>query len=150
MMGCVGLPGGSRWPSMRIALDVAHSSLPSEVRRPIGGSLSSSFSDILTIFRNWVKRSPSLRRRKLITTSKTKNCGERIRNEKRSMVSSLNQGATAAAWRPFLPCWCPPGSHSQLLPAWLGFLTHPQSALPHHQPLSINKAHSGGAKVKLN
>ncbi|KAH0623451.1 hypothetical protein JD844_006212, partial [Phrynosoma platyrhinos] len=33
-----------------IALASAHSVLPSDVKRPIGGSLSSSFSDILTIF----------------------------------------------------------------------------------------------------
>lgn len=60
-------------PLIRASLACAHSLLPSEVRMPTGGELSSAFSAIDTIFSSWDKISDSLSCLLFATTSNTKN-----------------------------------------------------------------------------
>lgn len=60
-------------PFVSTSLACAHSVLPSDVRMPKGGSLSSAFSAIFMIFSSWVKISISLSCLLFATTSNTKN-----------------------------------------------------------------------------
>lgn len=68
-------------PFVSSSLAAAHSDLPSEVRTPTGGSLSSAFSDIVRIFSSCEKISISLSCLLFATTSNTKN----YRGRKRSV-----------------------------------------------------------------
>lgn len=60
-------------PLVSTSLARAHSVLPSDVRTPTGGSLSSAFSAIFFIFSSWDKISISLSCLPFTTTSNTKN-----------------------------------------------------------------------------
>lgn len=60
-------------PFVSTSLACAHSVLPSDVRRPKGGSLSSAFSAIFMILSSWEKSSISLSCLLFAITSKTKN-----------------------------------------------------------------------------
>lgn len=60
-------------PFVSASLAWAHSVLPSDVRIPTGGSLSSAFSAIFMIFSSWEKISVSLSCLMFATTSNTKN-----------------------------------------------------------------------------